>query len=175
MLSLFRRTLRIQSPSLGLLDLTGGNASAALAVDKGAFAALFDSLVESAAEVPPCNVLFVYCYIEADGSIRGCSKGIRELIHDSGAAVAVIATDNPGKNYIAATKRSSYGKANLVMTLNRKSDIFSQFFQRLFSEMKRGVSMPVAWNKLAPQIPGGAHTDCPDTIFACELGQLAFS
>lgn len=36
-----------------------------------------------------------------------------------------------------------------------------------------GNSMPVAWVQLAPQVPGHPHADLPETIFACELGQLA--
>jgi len=35
--------------------------------------------------------------------------------------------------------------------------------------------MPRAWVKLAPQVPHGTHPDCPEAIFACEIGQLAFS
>ena len=174
MFSLFRRAPRIQSPHLGILDLTHGSASAALTADKAAIGSLFDSLAESSADPPRCNVLFFYCQIEPDGTIRDFSRGVRELIRDSGVVVAVVATENPSQNYIAATKSCGYGKANLVMTLNRRGDIFPKFFQRLFSEMKRGVSMPVAWVKLAPQIPGAKHADCPDTIFACEAGQLTF-
>ena len=43
------------------------------------------------------------------------------------------------------------------------------------SDMKLGTSMPRAWVKLAPLVPRGTPADCPETIFACELGQLAFS
>jgi hypothetical protein len=45
--------------------------------------------------------------------------------------------------------------------------------RRLVTEMKQGTSMPRARVELAPQ--RGTHPDCPDSIFACELGQLAFS
>jgi len=60
------------------------------------------------------------------------------------------------------------------MTLDRRGRVFPKFFQRLFTEMTRGVSMPVAWVKLASQIPGADHADCPGTIFSCEAGQLVF-
>jgi hypothetical protein len=40
--------------------------------------------------------------------------------------------------------------------------------------MKGGVSMPVAWNKLAPQVPGAVHVDVPETVFVCEAGAIAF-
>jgi hypothetical protein len=119
-------------------------------------------------------VLFLYCHIEPSGTIRGSSRGLREIIRDSRAAVVVVASENSGDSYIAAGKRCGYGLANLVMALDRRGDVFPKFFQRLFTEMKHGVSMPVAWVKFAPQAPRAEHADCPGTIFACEVGQLAF-
>lgn len=44
----------------------------------------------------------------------------------------------------------------------------------LFADMKLGVSMPVAWVKLAPQGPLKEHESLPSTIFACEAGQMVF-
>ena len=174
MLNLFRRTPTIVSPTIGFLDLAGGDASAAKAADKAALVPLFSSSVESSDVPPICSVLFLYCHIEPSGSIRGSSRGLREIIRDSRAAVVVVASENSGDSYIAAGKQRGYGRANLVMALDRKGDIFPKFFQRLFTEMKHGVSMPVAWVKFAPQAPKAEHADCPGTIFACELGQLAF-
>jgi hypothetical protein len=175
MFNLFRRTPTIASPTIGFLDLTGGSAAAALAADKAALSPLFSSSVERWDEPPACSVLFLYCHIEPNGSIRGSGRGLREIIRDSGAAVVVVASENSGKSYIAAGKQKSYGRANLVMALDRRGDVFPKFFERLFTEMKRGVSMPMAWIKLAPQNPRAGHADCPGTIFACEVGQLAFS
>ncbi|PYJ69794.1 MAG: hypothetical protein DME75_10375 [Verrucomicrobia bacterium] len=174
MLSLFRRIPTISAPTIGFLDLTEGEASIELAADRAAISPLFGSSEDSSFEPPRCNVLFLYCHIEPDGSIRGYNRSVREVIRDSGAAVVVVATENSAESYIASTKKQRYGHANLVMVLDRRGDVFPRFFQRLFTEMKRGVSMPVAWVKLAPQIPGADHADCPDTIFPCEAGQLAF-
>ena len=174
MLSLFRRIPTISAPTIGFLDVTEGEASIELAADRAAISPLFGSSEDSSFEPPRCNVLFLYCHIEPDGSIRGYNRSVREVIRDSGAAVVVVATENSAESYIASTKKQRYGHANLVMVLDRRGDVFPRFFQRLFTEMKRGVSMPVAWVKLAPQIPGADHADCPDTIFSCEAGQLAF-
>jgi hypothetical protein len=175
MFNLFRRTPTIESPTIGFYDLTGGGASAAIAADKAALISLFSSTQESSDTPPTCNVLFVYCHFEPSGSIRGTSRGLREIIRDSGAAVVVFAIENSGDYYIAAAKqKQNFGRANLVMALDRRGDIFPKFFQRLFTEMKRGVSMPVAWVKFAPQGPRSEHAECPSTIFACEVGQLAF-
>lgn len=175
MFNLFRGTPTIKSPTIGFYDLTSGGASAAIAADKTALVPIFTSSVESSDTPPACNVLFLYCHVEPSGSIRGSSRGLREIIRDSRAAVVVVASENTGDSYIAAGKQRGYGHANLVMALDRRGDIFPKFFQRLFTEMKHGVSMPVAWVKLAPQAPRAEHADCPGTIFACEVGQLAFS
>lgn len=174
MLSLFRRIPTISAPTIGFLDLTEGEASVELAVDRAAISPLFGSSEDSSFEPPRCNVLFLYCHMESDGSIRDYGRRVREVIRDAGAAVVIVASENNAESYIAGTKKQPYGHANLVMTLDRRGDVFPKFFQRLFSEMKRGVSMPVAWVKLAPQIPGADHPDCPDAIFSCEAGQLAF-
>jgi hypothetical protein len=93
---------------------------------------------------------------------------------DSDATIVVVATANSTAAYIAAGRKQKYGAANLVMTLDRKGSSFGNFFQSLFTQMRNGASMPTAWAKLAPQGPSAQHAHCPDTIFACELGQLAF-
>ncbi len=174
MFNFFRRTPTIKSPTIGFYDLTGGGASVVVAADKAALDPIFSASAEGSGAPPICNVLFIYCDIEPSGSIRGSSRGLREIIRDSRAAVVVVASENTGDSYIAAAKRQGYGQANLVMAIDRRGDVFAKFFQRLFTEMKQGESMPVAWVKLAPQAPQADHADCPVTIFACEVGQLAF-
>ena len=169
-----RRVPRIQSPTLGIFDLSADSAAAELDADRTALGPLFSSVVESTSEPPTCNVLFLYCRLEANGSIRGYRRGLREIIRDSGAAVVVVATANASDNYIAASQDKGYGHANIVMTLDRNGDAFTTFFQKLFADMKRGVAMPMAWVKLAPQIPGVEQADVPDTIFVREAGQSAF-
>jgi len=164
----------IKSPSLGFLDLSGGEFTNLLQEDKNALAPLFQTMVESNSEPPKCNVLFLYFRITEDGGIQGSDHRLRELIRDSGAAVAVVASENPGPYYNLAAKKTGFGRANLVMTINRKGSSFSDFFKQLFSLMKQGKSMPSAWVKLAPQIPGREHPDLPDTFFVCEAGQVYF-
>jgi hypothetical protein len=86
----------------------------------------------------------------------------------------IVASENPAERCIAAAGPTGYGQANLVVTFDRRGDVFASFYRRLFGEMTRGVSMPVAWVKLAPQVPGHGHPDCPVGLFACEVGQIAF-
>ena len=82
---------------------------------------------------------------------------------------------NSAQAYAEAGKDVGFGRANLVMTLDRKGDSFGRFFQVLFQDMFAGTSMPMAWVKLAPQRgPKSGGKNTPWTIFACELGQLAF-
>jgi hypothetical protein len=165
---------KIKSPTLGVLDLSEPAPSQYAVVDLELLGPLFSKVRHSAGAPPKCDVLFIYCAIDQSGGIARCDLGLREIIRDSGANVVVVATENGGKAYIAAAPAKRYGKANLVMTLDRRGAVFGQFFFHLFTEMKLGTSMPVAWVKLAPQIPGKDHSNCPSTIFACEVGQLAF-
>jgi hypothetical protein len=164
----------IADPVLGILNLDGSNSRSLIQEDSDALSALFTSVSRSEGEPLICDVLMVYCRIDPSGQIAGSSKTLREIIRDSEATVVVVATEHPVEAYIAGAPRTGFGHANLVMTLSRNGTSLPRFLTRLFSEMKRGVSMPVAWNSLAPQIPGVEHPDAPGTIFACERGQVVF-
>jgi hypothetical protein len=164
----------VRNPTLGMLDLSRGSAHPDLESDKAVLGDLFSSVAVSLDRAPHCNVLFIYGSIDGDGSIRNSQAGLRELIRDSGAVVAVVATNNSGQNYIKAGAKKPYGSANLVLTLDRKGTAFSQFLYQLFTAMKRGTSMPVAWVRLAPQHES-QDANLPETIFACERGQVCFA
>jgi hypothetical protein len=166
----------IKSPTIAFLNLKGTAGEQILAEDKSALASMFTAVQESSTTPPPpCDVLFIYCDIAADGRIAGATAGLREIIRDSGARVVVVASENEGDNYIASAAKTGYGHANLVLTLDRRGPVFPAFFSRLFADMMKGTSMPMAWVKLAPQIPGHDHADCPGTIFSAEAGQIAFA
>jgi hypothetical protein len=165
---------RIQSPRLAFLNLKGAASEQILAEDKSALGSMFSAIQESSSTPPPCDVLFIYCDISSDGRISGTTAGLRDIIRNSGARVVVVASENSGESYIASAKKTGYGHANLVLTLDRRGAVFSTFFSRLFDQMMKGTSMPVAWVKLAPQIPGHDHADCPGAIFSAEAGQVAF-
>jgi hypothetical protein len=167
--------VKITSPRLGVLNLKGAAAKTIAAEDTAALGPLFMSIDHGEAAPPGCDVLLLYCDITSDGRISNSQIGLREIIRDSGARVAIVATENPSESYIAAGKQTGYGRANLVLTLQRNGTSFTSFFRRLFTEMTKGVSMPVAWVKLAPQVPGHERSDRPATIFACEAGQIVFA
>jgi hypothetical protein len=167
-------TIVITAPTLGILNIAGGDALSAVEADRRAFGDLFSSVTEATDAPPRCDVLLVYCQIGVDGRLKNTTSSLREVIRDSGAKIVVVASGNQADAYIKAGHKEKYGHANLVMTLDRKGASFETFFSRLFRDMFKGTSMPVAWERLAPQIPGEVHRDAPEAIFACELGHIAF-
>ena len=160
-------TVVIQDPRLGVLNLAGASGEALAREDLGVLGPLFGTVQRSEGTPPACDVLLVYCDFASDGRLEGSVQRLRDIIRDSGAAIVVLAKNHPGETYLAAVPRLDLGHANMVMTLDRKGSTLPTFLARLFREMKRGVAMPIAWNQLAPQIPGADHGDVPGAIFAC--------
>jgi len=171
LLRISKRKHRIKDPRLGFLDLTAGAAAALIEEDKAALKDLFDSIEESSDVVPQCDVLFLYASIGDGGALEGTDRYLRATIRDSGAKVVVVASENPNPK---PSGRPVYGHANLVITIARNGASFPKFFRELFVRMKQGTSMPMAWVKLAPQVPNLEHPDTPSTIFLCEVGGISF-
>ena len=168
------RVTIISNPVLGVFNLLGSTAEANVKDDLEEVAQYFNE-VRHEDNVPPlCDVLLLYCEINSSGAINGSSQSLREVIRDAGAAVVVVATNNEAKNYQACLERAPFGRANLVMTIDRCESLFAGFLGKLFAQMERGVPMPIAWNNLAPQYPGADHNELPATICALERGQIAF-
>ena len=169
-----RSTRTVVAPRFGTLNLMGEAGAILEATDTAALAPVLGDAARSSTVPPRCSVLFLYCDLERDGRVKNSSDGLRELIRAAGATVVVVASENSGDSYIAAAKARPYGRANLVMTLARRGAVFPRFFVQLFESMRHGVPMPVAWVKLAPQTRGEPRAECPETIFACEAGQVSF-
>jgi hypothetical protein len=165
----------LSSPKVGILNLGGEQTKEIVESDANFLRSLFAEVQVVDLAALTCDVLFLYAELTADGAVLGSARGLREIIRDSGAKVVIVASGNPSGHYIRAGKQKPYGRANLVMTLDRRGEAFGRFFLTLFSKMKRGASMPSAWVELNPQVPGREQSDCPSTIFACELGPLTFS
>jgi hypothetical protein len=164
----------VASPRLGVLNLLGNRGSAFIREDLRALTPLFGKATQSTSAPPACDVLFIYARVQSSGVVEGSQSGLREIIRDSGALVVVVATENKLEAYIAGARKKLYGNANLVMTFERRGARFPAFFARLFKMMFDGETMPIAWVKLVPQIPGAEHEDAPGTIFAAEAGQVTF-
>jgi len=170
-----RRVTLLPGPNVGILDLGGPDTAGLVAADAAFLTPIFGTVETKSLAALECDVLFLYANLAADGSIVGSSRGLREIIRDSGASVVVVASANPSESYVKAGKQRPYGRANLVMTLDRCGEAFGLFFTALFSRMKSGISMPTAWIELNPQVTDHGRPNCPETIFACEIGPLAFA
>src|SRR6478735_4123188 len=169
--------LVIKDPKIGLLNLIGAPASPLELEDVTALKPLFSSCLKSDRDAPICDVLMIYATIKADGVIQNTAYSLRELITKSRAPIVVVATENSIESYIAASKSTGLGKANLVMTMTRHGQIFPNFFKELFGMMHHGVTMPMAWVKLAPQIPGRERREqdnVPETVCAMEVTHVLF-
>ncbi|MDX1921974.1 MAG: hypothetical protein SFW65_02450 [Alphaproteobacteria bacterium] len=161
----------ISNPVVGIYDLCGDpNISA----DEKVLGTIFSKVLKSTVYPPRCNVLFLYCKIGADGKIENTSASLGEIIDASAASIAIVATENIGNHYIQTGKRGPHSRTNLVMTTNRNGPVFMRFFEKLFNAMNAGEPMTAAWSRLAPQIAGMEHKDCPGTIFSAELGDITF-
>lgn len=165
----------IHSPRLGILNLIGNDAEILIAEDRAVFECFFVSVEVSERNTPVCDVLLVYAQIEQNGKIRGSLNGFREIIRQSMASIVIFSSENEGKNYTEAAKRTGYGQANFVMTLKRNGKSFPCFFSQIFRQMHEGVSMSAAWVKLAPQGGRVTYGNCPDAMLTYEIGQVIFA
>ncbi len=164
---------RINSPKLGIINYLGDSASEIIDEDSNFLKEFFGETEISHDLIPKCDVLFLYCEIDINGSVINSTMGLDDIIKTSQTKIIVIASENKGENYLEARHIVAYTKANIVMTVNRKGESFSHFFKELFRLMFNGKSMPQAWIKIAPQNPKIEHTNIPDTIFLCKAGRIA--
>lgn len=164
-----------QSPlKLAFLNLGGQEFEEILLADKTAISPLFRSIESKTDEMVKADVLFLYTKIDQNGQLNGSNFTLRQLIAACGAKILIVASENEGAAYMAAIDLPGAAKANIVMTIKRKGQIFTNFFSNLFVIMLDGISMPMAWVQIAPQ---AAHAiehlaPAPETIFGCELGQV---
>jgi hypothetical protein len=122
------------------------------------------------------DIVHVLTVVAPDGTIGKGEMTGTELIEratQSGTKLLWIGTGNDAEGYIKGFKPNG-NRLNLVMTIDRRENRHSDFIEKLFLEMQSGLSMPVAWNRIAPQIPGKQHPDAPYTIFYSGIGQIRF-
>jgi hypothetical protein len=152
----------VKNPVLGALTLGSGASEAASDIKK--LSRYFAAVRQSESATPKCDVLFLYGKLEPDGTFRGTARQLRSIVRESGAAIVVIASDNLADTYVASGKSGAHRGIVLVMTIERKGDVFAAFFQELFSRMQRGEEMLSAWVAIVPQGPVEPAMDTPDTI-----------
>lgn len=169
----------IRNPSLGLLNYLNEPGDALIATDLEKLGGLFPRNVHvTNQKIQKCNVLFIYCNLEPSGRIAGQQFSLRDVIRTAGAHVVVVASEQKtevitGKEFNQFLSSKDDWPANIVFTLNRNGEVFGVFFQRLLAQMRAGVSMPLAWVKLAPQGPNQNHAEVPGTIVLLEAGHIA--
>jgi hypothetical protein len=172
--------LVIVNPILGFLNLQGKAGATLAEIDRTALAPLFAANRVSTRDPPLCNVLFLYCSFDTGGSLIGSRATIRDLIIAAQAHVAVVACDTDQKVMARAAKRTVARRgewpANIVWTLARNGDKFERFFHRIFDAMFYGQTMPVAYVRICPQVPGHhpGIEDLPATVMVMEAGHIVF-
>jgi hypothetical protein len=139
---------------------------------------IFVSIQElTAALTQKPDVVHLFCDINSRGEITdrtGNSITGTQLIQrccEESVKLLWIANDNQPKGCIAGFGARGT-RLNLGMTSSRNDPKFPDFLQKLLFRMFCGDAMPVAWNDLAPQIPGSAHSDVPDCIFFAGRGTV---
>jgi hypothetical protein len=170
----------IENPKIAFLNLAGVSCATISGEDRAVIGELFGRNVEVATVPVLCDVLFLYCSFEPSGEIVGQKGTVRSLIRDSGARVAIVASQVPSdllsdREFQAALTKGNNSPVNLVITLNRNGDNFGRFFKSLFEKMWTGVPMPMAWHLLAPQGPSQQRDNVPGTICLMGAGQIAFA
>jgi hypothetical protein len=168
------RPFVIPHPAIGFLNLQGVRGSALMESDSRVLSPLFSECRTSDSDVPGCQVLFIYCEIDPSGRIQGTSDSLRGLAKAAGAYITVVAAENQADAYKQALEARVDWNSNLVLVLDRRGDVFSSFFRRLFEKMNDGTSMLTAWVELAPQIPGREHPDLPGSVMVAEAGHVTF-
>ncbi len=164
-----------QIPStLGFANLAGDDAVSLVNQDKAALAPLFRRVaVPALTKIPAADVLFLYAYLNPDGTMRGTKSGVRQVVELTKAAIVVVALPNSKESISKALALPGPKTANLAFTLDRKGANFPTFFRRLFERMRSGQDMLLAWVELAPQGPTQSP-DLPATILVTEGGRLVF-
>lgn len=170
----------ITNPTIGFLNLAGDEGKRMAQHDRGELSSEFSAASDIESDkIPRCNVLFLYCTLDASGKISAQQHSLRDLIRAAGAHIAVIASEIPhgvvtNSEFNRFLQSKNDWPANIIITMNRNGEAFGRFFKSLFSQMRTGTTMPLAWVKLAPQGPA-ANADNPGTVALLEAGHIAFA
>jgi hypothetical protein len=173
------RTIVIPHPSLGLLNLLGEPAAALAEQDRLDLTPIFKDRIEMTTRpVPRCDVLFLYCNLDAQARVVAPFLTLRELIRRAEARIAVVASDIPKEDIANPRFATMLGAnntwpANIAITLDRGGAHFGRFFVRLFSMMQDGTDMLSAWVAIVPQVPN-QPSDPPVMFMVPEAGAIAF-
>jgi hypothetical protein len=100
-------------------------------------------------------------FMAADATLAGtdlivkcCERGVKLLW---------VARENRSHDYVAGLPAAGR-PVNLVMTIQRGA-VFEDFVSGILSRVSRGETLPHAWSREAPQVPGSRRRDLPSCIF----------
>lgn len=122
------------------------------------------------------DIVHLLAEIAADGQIvegqgrQSDAAAMLEKSLDRRVALMWIAGESVADHYLKGF-RSIQGKPlNLILTLNRKGDAFSQFLESLLSKLATGEKIASAWVAVAPQNSGDPrNAAAPECIFVAGL------
>ena len=123
------------------------------------------------------DILHLFTNITEDNTIQEESgAAFFEHVSQAKIKIFIIASGNDSDRLLdfSSQGKNTGSGMNLVMTLDRKGELFTKFFKSLFGCMLGGKTMPEAWVELAPQNPHIQH-ETPDTIFLAGAGSLKIS
>lgn len=164
----------IENPVIGFANFAGPKYDHLVAEDRAAFGRLFNRSVESDAEIPLADALFVYADVTEDGDIAGPEASFRRIAPRAGARLVVLASPNSEESFHAAIRKTGPQHAGLVFTLDRNGTAFSLFFAKVFALMHEGRSIADAWVSVSPQIPGRHNPDSAQMVFVTDGAVIAF-
>lgn len=186
LLDAFRRSPAASSQQSTVLVCTVGSGfEAELAEDAAVYQRFFaNNTVEQFADAAALtqslangfSIVHVLATVDAQGRIAGTEVTGADLIAASataGSKLLWLAASNPPEGYIAGFQPGKH-RINVVMTIDRQGSALARFLNDLLTRMQSGMKMPVAWNDIAPQIPGGTQPDTPEQIYAAGFGAATF-
>lgn len=167
----YLKGIRIENPAIKLIYFSGDEKSKELAgFDRGIYDSYYKNVsikevggiteLRDLLAAEKCDLLHLYLDLDNHGNavdpeVTGLhySDFLEELSH-AGVSYVFFAKDNSEESLSAGTK-SERQKVfpNAVLVIDRKDTYFEVFFKLMFEQISAGMIMPLAWNKLSPQIP----------------------
>lgn len=105
----------------------------------------------------------------------GSQSGMRliEACRLARVKLLIIASPNEAAAYLTWSKPPGLG-LNLILTLDRKGRLFTEFLDRLLEQLAGGAYLLSAWTRLAPQTLGPWHDKLPSCYVAAGLQGALF-
>lgn len=162
--------------TIGFANLSGEDLSHLVTEDAAALSPLFTrSNIVADHQIPGSEILFVYAHLNEDGTIRGIdSSGIRQIVQLTNSAIVILASPNTPSSIQRAVTLPGPNTSNIVFTVDRNGEKFSQFFRELFRKMHDGKDMLSAWVEITPQNPNANTHYTPQTLLLAEAGKISF-